>query len=169
MSKNGSQAEFIELIDRHRGILFKIAGAYCGSPAHREDLIAESIAALWRSWRRFDGRAAFSTWMYRVALNVAISYRRRESRRERHWMPAGQAVLEAVAAPSEPAADEALAYLHELIEELEPLDRGLMLLYLDEHSHAEIAATLGISTSNVASKICRIKERFRRKIAGQVR
>jgi len=169
MPKNGSQADFVELIDRHRGILFKIAGAYCANPADREDLIAESIVALWRSWERFDGRAAFSTWMYRVALNVAISYHRRESRRERHWMPAGQALLEAVAAPSDPPADETLAYLHDLIGELEPLDRALMLLYLDELSHAEIAATLGISTSNVATKIGRIKERFRRKVAAQLR
>jgi RNA polymerase sigma factor (sigma-70 family) len=164
MGTNRSQTAFVERIDRHRGILFTIAGVYCRRKDDREDLIAETIAQLWRAYGRFDGRVAFSTWMYRIAMNVAISFHRRETRRQRDTVHAEQTVIESIAAREEPQ-DERLALLHDLIERLDSLDRALMLLYLGDYSHAEIAATLGISASNVATKIGRIKERFKRSLA----
>jgi RNA polymerase sigma-70 factor (ECF subfamily) len=91
----GPQGAFLEQIDRHRGILLKVANAYCRIPADREDLVQEAIAQLWRSYPRFDGRVAFSTWMYRVALNVAISFQRGEKRRQRA-VPTPESVMERV-------------------------------------------------------------------------
>ncbi len=166
MSTTASHDAFVELVNRHRGILFRIAGAYCRNESDREDLLAEMLARLWGAFARFDGRSSFSTWMYRVAVNVAIAFVRRDVRKRRHVVPAEETTLQQIAADDAPA-DDRLDRLHELIDALEPLDRALMLLYLDDHPHAEIAAILGISETNVGTKIGRIKERFRRSVAAQ--
>ncbi len=165
MSSIASHDGFVDLVDRHRGILFKVAGAYCRNPSEREDLIAEIVVALWRGYGRFDGRSSFATWTYRIAVNVAIAFYRRDVRRRRDLVPVEESALAEVAAPIEPAQDDRLDFLRELIDRLEPLDRALMLLYLDDYPHGEIAAILGISESNVGTKIGRIKERFRRTAA----
>jgi RNA polymerase sigma factor (sigma-70 family) len=163
MSTKGQQEAFLERVDRHRGILLKVGGAYCRAPEDREDLAQETIAQLWRSYPRFDGRVAFSTWMYRIAVNVAISFYRGERRRLRA-VPTPESVLERVPGPHGPERDDRLDLIHELIEQLEPLDRALMLFYLDDYSYAEIAALLGISESNCGTKIGRIKERLKRNV-----
>jgi RNA polymerase sigma factor (sigma-70 family) len=164
MSTSG-QAGFVDLIDRHRGILFKVASAYCRTPEDREDLVQETVAQLWRSYPRFDARVAFSTWMYRIAVNVAISFYRNETRKRRAIAPAAESVLELVPASQPAEIDDRLDLVYELIEQLGPLDRALMLLYLDDYSYAEIAAILGISESNAGTKIARIKQRLKRNAA----
>jgi RNA polymerase sigma factor (sigma-70 family) len=165
MSTDGRQGAFLERIDRHRAILFKVAGAYAATAQDREDLMQETIAQLWRSYPRFDSRVAFSTWMYRVAMNVAISFCRSETRKRRSSSPMPQSVLERVPASEGSESDQQLALVRELIDQLEPLDRALMLLYLEDYTHAEIASILGISETNVGTKIGRIKERLKRHAA----
>ncbi len=167
MRADDSQATFVDRLDGHRGILVKVAGAYCRDAAGREDLIAEIVAQLWRAYGRFDERAAFSTWMYRIAVNVAISFHRTEERKAGSVEPAEPAILESLASRAEPQSDDAIAQVREFIEELDALNRALMLLYLDDNSYAEIAAILGISETNVATKIGRIKQRLKRDIAAQ--
>jgi RNA polymerase sigma-70 factor (ECF subfamily) len=125
--------------------------------------VQETIAQLWRSYPRFDGRAAFSTWMYRIAVNVAISFHRGERRRLRA-VPLPESVLEGMPVPEAPESDERLERIYEFIEQLEPLDRALMLFYLDDYSYVEIAALLGLSESNVGTKIGRIKERLKHNV-----
>ena len=161
MNSDDAQRGFIDRIDQHRGILFKVAAAYCPNPSDREDLIQETVAQLWRSYRRFDGRSTFSTWMYRIAMNVAIGYLRKEKRNPRSVASAETASLQQIPEPRF-QDDERVGVLRALIASLPPLDRALMLLYLDDYPYAEIAATLGISESNVGTKIARIKERFKR-------
>jgi RNA polymerase sigma-70 factor (ECF subfamily) len=165
MRTKDAQAAFVDRLDRHRGVLAKVAGAYCRDAAGREDLIAEIVAQLWRAYGRFDERAAFSTWMYRVAVNVAISFQRAEMRKARNVEPAEPAVLEMLPSPPGAESDDALALVREVIEELDELNRALMILYLDDNSYAEIATILGISETNVATKIGRIKQRLKRDIA----
>ena len=167
MRTNDAQTAFVECLDRHRGILIKVAGACCRDLAGREDLIAEIVAQLWRAYGRFDERAAFSTWMYRIAVNVAISFRRAEMRKTRNVEAAEPAILEMLPSPAEPQSDAALALVREFIEELDELNRALMILYLADNSYAEIAAILGISETNVATKIGRIKQRLKRDIAAR--
>jgi RNA polymerase sigma factor (sigma-70 family) len=164
MRTNDAQTAFVDRLNRHRGILIKVAGAYCRDLAGREDLIAEIVAQLWRGYGRFDERAAFSTWMYRIAVNVAISLRRIETRAARHVEPAETAFLETLPSPPEAQGDDALALVREFIEKLDELNRALMLLYLDDYAYVEIAAILGISETNVATKISRIKRRLKRDI-----
>jgi RNA polymerase sigma-70 factor (ECF subfamily) len=156
MRTNDAQTAFVECLDRHRGILIKVAGAYCRDLAGREDLIAEIVAQLWRAYGRFDERAAFSTWMYRIAVNVAISFRRAEMRKTRNVEAAEPAILEMLPSPPEPQSDAALALVREFIEELDELNRALMILYLADNSYAEIAAKIG-----------RIKQRLKRDIAAR--
>jgi RNA polymerase sigma-70 factor (ECF subfamily) len=164
MRTNDAQTAFVECLDRHRGILIKVAGAYCRDLAGREDLIAEIVEQLWRAYGRFDERAAFSTWMYRIAVNVAISLRRIETRAARHVEPAETAILEMLPSPPEAQSDDALALVREFIEKLDELNRALMLLYLDDYSYVEIAAILGITETHVATKISRIKRRLKHDI-----
>src|ERR1700722_5523785 len=90
------QERFLNLVEGHKKILYKVCHSYCRNPGDRDDLAQEIIVQLWRSFRAFDERARFSTWMYRIALNVAISFYRRESVRTRHVLPGSEHLLEAV-------------------------------------------------------------------------
>lgn len=153
-----SEDRFEALLQAHGGILRKVASTYCRNPADRDDLMQEIATQWWRAYPRFDARCAFSTWAYRIALNVAISHVRRESARLRETVPAEPHHLEVAddAAPS-----EALLQLQRFIEGLDPLNKALVLLYLDGHSHQEIAEVLGITAGHAATKIGRVKERLR--------
>jgi len=163
MSQAARQDRFLGLIDEHRKILHKVSGAYCRDAADRQDLAQEIVVQLWRLFDRFDERLKFSTWMYRIALNVAISFHRSETRRRRDVVPAGEGVLEAAAAPPDASErDQNLRRLQRFIERLDPLDRALVILYLDGNSHETTAEILGISSSNVGTKIGRIKERLKK-------
>jgi RNA polymerase sigma-70 factor (ECF subfamily) len=160
------QQRFEALWREHRGIVFKIASMYARGAEERLDLAQEIGAQLWRAFAGYDERRAkFSTWLYRIALNVAISHLRRESAGMARFEPLEPVHLESIA--GEPAAepDERLAALHAFIGGLDALNRALILLYLEDRSHAEIAEVLGISTSNVATKINRIKHRLRDRMA----
>ena len=158
------QDQFLALLDEHRKILYKVASAYCRNPEDRRDLTQEIVVQLWRSFGRFDERARFSTWMYRIAMNVAISFSRAESRRARRTELVEEPVLEILAvdrASSEETSDD-IRQLHRFIGELDELNRALVILYLDGNTHDTIAEILGISTTNVGTRIGRIKQRLRK-------
>jgi RNA polymerase sigma factor (sigma-70 family) len=164
MTARQHQQRFESLLREHRRIVFKVACLYSRSAADREDLVQEISAQLWRSFGGYDqARAKFSTWMYRIALNVAISQVRRE-----HWSEASRfEPLEAhhleTISGGEPIAeqDERLQALYAFIGQLDPLNRALILLYLEDRGYADIAEILGISETNVATKIGRIKQKLR--------
>jgi RNA polymerase sigma factor (sigma-70 family) len=155
---------FQTLIEQHKKILYKVCRSYCRNPDDREDLVQEIVARLWQSSRGFDERVRFSTWMYRVALNVAISFWRRERTRTRHLIH-GDERLMAVAEERESEPDE-IRLLYQFIGNLDPFNRGLILLYLDGHSYAEIAAVLGITETNTATKISRLKKAMKEEFRG---
>ncbi|HTR04647.1 MAG TPA: sigma-70 family RNA polymerase sigma factor [Thermoanaerobaculia bacterium] len=156
---------FVTLLEAHRGILRRIAAAYCRDPEDRKDLVQEMTAQLWRSFPRFDEGQRFSTWMYRVGLNVAISSVRRAAVRSRHAAPGDPEVLVAAAAATDAApGDRDLLLLERFLSRLDAFDRALLLLYLDGHAHAAIAEVLGISESNVGTRLGRLKQRLRREL-----
>ena len=161
MTKPAVEDRFVALLEEHKRILYKVASSYCRNPADRQDLTQEMAVALWKSFPRYDSRYRFSTWMYRIALNVAISFYRSEVRRTRRTVPAGDSLLELAAAPESAGPEEDSSFLQDLMRQLDELDRALLLLYLDENSHATIAEILGISETNVGTKIGRIKQRLR--------
>lgn len=151
------QAAFLELLERYAHILHKVARAYCPFAAARPDLTQEMTVALWRSFERYDASRPFATWMYRIALNVAISFYRSESRHADR-----SALLDGVEAAEEPLSNgPRLERLLECIDELSPLDKALVLMYLDGYAHVEIADVLGITPTNASTKLARIKERLR--------
>lgn len=145
----------------HRRIVFKVAGLYSRCAADRDDLVQEICLQAWRSFGRYDeGQAKFSTWLYRVALNVAISQARRWPAADR-FEPLDTHHLDTVGGEPIAEPDERLTALHAFIGQLDPLNRALILLYLEDRSYAEMAEILGISETNVATKISRIKQKLR--------
>jgi len=161
------QADFRALLEAHRRIVLKVAGTYARHPDDRADLAQEIAAQLWRAFPGYDAGRPFSTWMYRIALNVAISHVRQQALRRGVVEPLDD---DHAAVPGDAGPDhetgEAQRVLERLIAALEPLDRALLLLYLDERPQREIAEVLGISETNVATKIGRLKQRLRQQMAG---
>jgi RNA polymerase sigma factor (sigma-70 family) len=114
-----ADAQFAELLERHRGIVFKVAATYCRNPADREDVAQEIVTQLWRAFPRFDATRPFSTWMYRIALNVAISFVRASSVRERHTVALDEThdVEDSSAIPSD--EDERAKLLYAFVDGLD--------------------------------------------------
>jgi RNA polymerase sigma factor (sigma-70 family) len=152
--------DFEELLNSNRGIVLKVAHTYCFHPDDRADLVQEIAAQLWRAWPSYDPARKFTTWMYRIALNVAISFVRQEVRRRDHTVPLEESVHDAPGT-SNPETDARARLLLEYINRQPPLDRALLLLYLEERSQREIAEILGMTESNVSTKISRLKQRIR--------
>lgn len=165
MTADDRQA-FGELLQAHRGIVFKVANAYARTSEDRDDLAQEIAAQLWRAWPGYDPARRFSTWMYRIALNVGISFLRSDGHRRRHAVPLDETVhgIADESAPDHEAAAQ-LRVLHRFIATLEPLNRALLLLWLDERPTREIAEVLGISESNVTTKLGRLRRRIRDHVA----
>jgi RNA polymerase sigma-70 factor (ECF subfamily) len=161
------QQTFEALLREHQRIVFKVAAMYARDREDRNDLEQEICTQAWRSFGRYDAsRAKFPTWLYRVALNVAISQLRRHSRaRSESLVPLQAWHLDTVGGGTpveEP--DARVQQLHRVIGALDPLHRALMFLYLEDRSHAEIAEILGISVSNVATRIHRITHDLRQRM-----
>ena len=157
----GTDADrFTDLIRRHARLIHRVASAYCRDATDREDVVQEVAAQLWRSRDRYDERYSETTWIYRIALNVAISFQRRE-RRHRDRRLADDGHLITVAAAAEDAPSEDVALLQSCIADLGPLEKGLVLMWLDGNDHATIAGVLGISVSNVGTRLSRIKQALR--------
>jgi RNA polymerase sigma factor (sigma-70 family) len=163
MTTPGLQERFQALIDEHKRILYKVCNSYCRNRDDRDDLAQEIIIQLWRSFSRFDERCRFSTWMYRIALNVAISFYRRESTRTRHIISNDELLLNAIDETVNQTAE--IRLLYKLIDGLDALNKALVLLYLDGNSHEEIADVLGISETNVGTKIARLKNTMRQEFS----
>jgi RNA polymerase sigma-70 factor (ECF subfamily) len=168
MADRERQRRFATLLREHRGIVFKVTRMYARDQHDRDDLAQEIAAQLWRSFPAYDpGCAKFTTWMYRVALNVAISHARGVERScAKRVESLGEAHLDTLASADAPhdesmQRDERIAALYAFIARLDALNRALVLLYLDDHSYAEIAEVLGISETNVATKLGRIKQKMR--------
>jgi RNA polymerase sigma factor (sigma-70 family) len=122
---------FVALVEEHKRILYKVANAYCRNREDRGDLIQDTITQLWRSFGQFDDRNRFSTWMYRIAMNMAISFYRSERRRIRETVPIDELGLDLAAADRVmDAAGDEVRILHQLIAQLPELNRALIILYL---------------------------------------
>jgi len=156
---------FEELLQSHQGIVFKVANTYCWQVDDRADLVQEIVVQLWRAWPRYDSARPFSTWMYRIALNVAISFVRQEVRRRQVSVPLDETHYDTVHAPAiDPVSSDQLQRLQGFIDRQPPLDRALLLLYLEDRSQKEISEILGITPSNISTKINRLKQRMRAEI-----
>ena len=158
------QREFEALLQSHQGIVFKVANTYCWHPDDRADLVQDMVAQLWRAWPRYDPARTFSTWMYRIALNVAISFVRKAVRQREVSVPLDETVHDTAALSNAGDMQDRLQRLQAFIDRQAPLDRALLLLYLEDKSQREIAEILGITPTNVSTKINRLKQKIRAEI-----
>jgi RNA polymerase sigma-70 factor (ECF subfamily) len=146
----------------HQPILFKVARAYGNSAADRDDLFQEIALQVWHSIPAFRGDAAIGTWIYRVALNTAMTWLRDQKKHGRGREELG--VLDALLVAA-PGADPRLEWIYQRIAELDEVNRSLALLLLDGYSYREMSAILGLTESNVGVKINRIKATLAEKLA----
>ena len=158
-----SRAEFTALLETHRRLVLKIASTYARERADVEDLAQEIAAQVWRAFPDFDRSRRFSTWLYRIGLNVAISWLRSEAPRRRRSVPYDPEEHEPMVAgaAAESAEEERRRILGGFIEAQDPLNRAVLLLYLEEHSYAEMSEILGVSETSLTTKISRLKDRLR--------
>jgi RNA polymerase sigma factor (sigma-70 family) len=150
---------FIEMINSNRGTIFKVCNLYCREDENRKDLVQEIILQLWKSYASFRNESNINTWVYRVALNTAISNFRREIKKP------GKASLTAAIyqlPDISPSADEKekIGMLNEAINRLTEIEKAVIMLYLDEKTYDEIAEIMGITNSNVGVRLNRIKNKL---------
>ena len=155
--------DFVQLLQEHQPRLRRVARLYCPDADDRQDLYQEIVLQLWRAWPRYEARpeAKVSTWLYRVALNVAISDLRRRTRSPAATSLSRPEVPDVPAPPPEgPDADD-LAQLNGAIARLSDVEKAFVLLYLEEKTYAEMADILGITQNNVRVKMHRVQDKLR--------
>ena len=159
------ERRYSEVAEEFGGALERLARAYEGDADRRRDLLQEIHVALWRSLGRFDGRCSMRTWVYRVAHNVATS--RVIRARERTLLFVDAVTLESIPDTSDREAvldrERTLDRVYALIRQLRPIDRQIMLLYLEDVDAPTIAEVTGLTARNVATKIHRIKQLLARR------
>jgi RNA polymerase sigma factor (sigma-70 family) len=165
MSLQRNASSFLAVIEANKGIIYKVANSYCSHEDNKKDLIQEIMIQLWLSFPKYDEQYRITTWMYRIALNVSISFYRKESRRDtiNHPMPEEMLYLKEEESGGESQA--AINQLYKFIRKLKEIDRAIMLLYLEENSQQEIAAMLGLSLTNVSTKVARIKQQLKKEFS----
>ena len=163
MAKTEKTELFLSVIETNKGIIYRIINSYCKKVEDRKDLSQEIISQLWKSFDNYIDKYKYSTWIYRIALNVAISFYRKENRRKTIATPINESMFSFSDRLENSEAEFNLGFLHQFISELKDLDKALMLLYLEEKSQKEIAEIIGISETNVATKVSRIKAILKQK------
>lgn len=159
MDKN----QYIEIINQNRNLIYKICRSFCADEEDRKDLEQEILIKIWNGLERFDGQVKISTWIYRVALNTAISYYRVEKKRRYKISLDTDIFFLSDASDTDAEYRQREESLYRFIEELRELDKALILLYLDDIKQSEISSILGITETNVATKINRIKKQLKEK------
>ena len=159
MKPESLDQEFLEFLNRCQPVLRRVCRAYAESPEDREDLFQETVYQLWRSYPSFRGESAPGTWVYRVALNTAISALRGRTKTQKP-VALGTA-HEQIASPAPESGDSRrIDLLTRMIRKLNQVDRALVLLYLEGLSYKELASILGLSESHVGVKLSRVKARL---------
>ena len=155
MTEAQQQQIFQQWLQQYKALIFKVVRAYAFTAMDQEDLFQEIIIQVWKSIPGFRGESAVTTWLYRIALNTAIKW----IKKERKYSPAtsldnAQNILQ----ESNYQIDEKLEWLYTEIQQLDEIDRSITLLMLDNFSYKEMATIIGISESNVGVRINRIKK-----------
>lgn len=156
MNAQQQEKEFIALVEEYKQVIYKVCYIYASDSDHLNDLYQEVVINLWKAFPRFRGGCKVSTWVYRIGLNTCISFFRKSKSRP-EVVPIS-VDLEAVAEEDKTAQ---LRELYRMINRLGRLERALILLWLEERSYQEMADITGLSRSNVAVKLNRIKEKLR--------
>jgi RNA polymerase sigma factor (sigma-70 family) len=146
---------FLQQVNAHVGIAWKVSRVYSEDDWQKEDLFQEMMYQLWKSYPGFKGDSTFSTWMYRVCLNTAMTFRKNATRHKARSVP-----LEDHDVPETVKSGDAVEELYVAIATLDRLNKAIILLYLDDLSYEEIASVTGLTKSNVSVRLVRIKKQL---------
>ena len=147
--------DFEQTLKDNLGILHKLSRVYSNNEAEYEEIFQEMMIQVWRSLPNFRGDSQVSTWVYRICINTALNFRTKTNKFKK-YVPLDDNFAVNFAFADE--KDEQLKKLYEAIRELKPIDRAIVSLYLDEKSYEETAQILGISKTNVATRLMRLKQ-----------
>jgi RNA polymerase sigma-70 factor (ECF subfamily) len=154
------EEQFLKDIEENIGVIVKIARVYSKNSQDREDLINDIVLELWKSYERFKGNSSISTWIYRVALNTSMNYKRKRKKDDLlFFTDFGNVDNNKWFIEDDNSSESQI--LFQCIEELNEINKAIILLYLDGKSHEEISEISGISKSNVGTRIGRIKEQIK--------
>lgn len=154
-----AEKEFVSLLHEHQRIIHKVCNLYMDAHADREDLFQEITLQAWKAYKQFRGDAKFSTWLYRVALNTAITYYRKGQKSAGIFYT--ETLPEQAGSDTKDPIEEKVRAMYAAIGELSKIDKALVMLYLEDYSYNEIGDMMGISPNNVAVKMNRIKTKLK--------
>ncbi len=155
-----SESDFVRLVNRHQGIIHKVCGMYCHDKDDKKDLFQEVVLQLWKSFASFRGESKVTTWIYRVALNTAISAFRKEVKKPEQT----DILTMSIQVPEDTEFQEKndqFQLLYQAIRQLSEIDRALVMLYLDDLPYEDIAEMMGITANNARVRMNRIREKLR--------
>lgn len=153
--------KFIQILNENKWILYKVINTYCKDTDDRKDLEQEIIIQLWKSFKSYNSQYKISTWIYKIAMNVSISFYRNNINRKSRTSPISESIFQ-VADPIDisVSVDEERKFIYDFINQLDEFNKEILVLYLDNHSYKEISEIVGITESNVGTKINRIKNKL---------
>lgn len=160
MSNRNTKEEFISLIEKHQGIIYKVSSMYCDKDECRKDLFQDILVQLWQSYSTFNNKSKFSTWMYRVALNTAIAQFRKDKKNNEDPVPEIPIHIEDEETYKE--KEDRRELVQRAIGKLNRAEKAIIILYMDDYSYEEISEIAGITISNVGVKISRIKTKLQK-------
>ena len=160
MSNNREKDQFLDILEKNIGIILKISRAYTKSVNDKEDLVNDITLELWKSFGRFKGDSKISTWIYRIALNTSMNYKRKKEK-DKLIFPDDLKQFENQGWIIDQPDSSISEILYLCIDELNQLNKAIILLYLDGNSQDEISEITGISKTNVGTRISRIKEQLK--------
>ena len=163
MSNEQLEIEFSKRIEESQGIIHKVSRMYCDNEEHRKDLFQEILIQLWKSYPSFRGESKFSTWMYRVAINVAILDLRKAKKKQQLFFQTNQFKDTSEEKRTE-VENEKLKLMHSAIAQLNKVEKAIVMLHLDKKSNEEIAEIVGITQNYVRVKMNRIKTKLSKTI-----
>lgn len=154
-----AEKEFIALLNEHQRIIHKVCNLYMDAHADREDLFQEITLQAWKAYAGFRGDAKFSTWLYRVALNTAITFFRKEKRKPDIYST--ESVPDLGVHETHDPIEEQVKAMYAAIGDLSKIDKAIVMLYLEDYNYNDIGDMMGITANNVAVKMNRIKTRLK--------
>lgn len=152
------EQEFLAKIEQHKGVIYKVSRMYMEQPDDQEDLFQEIVLQLWKSYDNFRGDSQFSTWMYRVAINTAMVFFKKEKSRKQYYSDTKDP--EIAAEEYNPVKESQLDYFYQAVQELNKVEKALIFFFLQGQSHKEIAGNLGLTEVNARVKLNRTKEKL---------
>ncbi|WP_091489591.1 RNA polymerase sigma factor [Flavobacterium phragmitis] len=159
------EQEFLNRIESHKGILYKVSKMYMDNRDDQQDLFQEIVCQLWKSYDTFRNESQFSTWMYRVAINTAIVFLRKEKRKVDKYEIASENIKEEES--DSHIKESQLDHFYKAVQKLEKIDKAIIFYQLEGFSHKEIGENLGISEGNARVKLNRVKEKIKEIIKNQ--